>query len=198
MSFNQFNEKAIDISRSLKLAMQSGAFIQLILTLFSICSRMAALMPELQDALQDSWTACHAVLKIVDHEISMSIELTKNDAVNSVTMGSEASDMQEMQSFEVTRDEDTGSLVPRPAATDEQQGVPTYMPESADNGPTSIPCANDEVVALTKAASPAAPSATIAEKPLKASATRLQGGLTITKKAKKKRKKDAIDEIFGF
>ncbi|KAF7966294.1 hypothetical protein HWV62_33373 [Athelia sp. TMB] len=157
---------------------------------------MAALMPELQDALQDSWTACHAVLKI--HEISMSIELTKNDAVNSITMGSEASDMQEMQSFEVIRDEDTGSLVPRPATTDEQQGVSTYMPESADNEPISIPCANDEVVALTKAASPAAPSATIVEKPFKASTTQLQGDLTITKKAKKKRKKDAIDEIFGF
>ena len=68
-------------------------------------------------------------------------------------MGSEAPDVQEMQPFEVSRDEDTGSLVPRLATTDEQQGVSTYMSENPDNGPMPIPWGNDKVVPLTIAAS---------------------------------------------
>lgn len=46
--------------------MQSGAFIQLVLTLLAICARMTALLPELQDSLQVSWAACHIVLQILD------------------------------------------------------------------------------------------------------------------------------------
>lgn len=51
--------------------MQSGAFIQLVLTLLAICARMTALLPELQDALQISYAACHRVLQILNVCASM-------------------------------------------------------------------------------------------------------------------------------
>jgi len=46
--------------------MQSGAFIQLVLTLVAIVSRMDILTSELQDALRLTWSAAHRVLQILD------------------------------------------------------------------------------------------------------------------------------------
>lgn len=46
--------------------MQSGSFVQLILTLAAIVARMDALVPELRDTIQLGWTACHQILCILD------------------------------------------------------------------------------------------------------------------------------------
>lgn len=52
--------------RSLKLAMQTGAFIQLILTLVAVTSRMDALVPELRDSLGLTSRASHRILQLLD------------------------------------------------------------------------------------------------------------------------------------
>lgn len=46
--------------------MQSGAFIQLALTLAAVAARTMALLPEIQDALQVSWAAGHTILQVLD------------------------------------------------------------------------------------------------------------------------------------
>jgi hypothetical protein len=51
---------------SFKLAMQYGAFVQLILTLAAIAARMDVLMSEFQDVIQLSWTVNHRILLILD------------------------------------------------------------------------------------------------------------------------------------
>lgn len=56
----------LTLLRSFKLAMQSGAFIQLILTLAAISARMDALLPEFQDALRIGWNIGHRFLQVVD------------------------------------------------------------------------------------------------------------------------------------
>jgi hypothetical protein len=51
---------------SFKLAMQHGAFVQLILTLAAIAARMDALIPEFQDVFQLGWMVNHRILLILD------------------------------------------------------------------------------------------------------------------------------------
>jgi hypothetical protein len=46
--------------------MQSGAFIQLVLALAAIASRMFILMPEIQEALALGWAAGHAFLQALN------------------------------------------------------------------------------------------------------------------------------------
>jgi len=48
------------------LALNTGAFAQLVLTLAAIASRMYALIPEIEDTLFVGFTACHQILKILD------------------------------------------------------------------------------------------------------------------------------------
>lgn len=46
--------------------MQSGAFIQLVLTLAAIAARMDSLIPEFQDALRLGWNAGYRFLQDLD------------------------------------------------------------------------------------------------------------------------------------
>jgi hypothetical protein len=52
--------------------MQSGAFVQLILTLAAVAARMHALIPEFKDVLQLSWATSHRILLILDVSLVIS------------------------------------------------------------------------------------------------------------------------------
>jgi hypothetical protein len=58
--------------RSLKLAMQSGAFVQLVLMLAAIAARMDALVPEILDVIQLGWTTSRRILEILDVRLMFS------------------------------------------------------------------------------------------------------------------------------
>ena len=53
-------------NRSFVLMMQTGAFLQLVLTLAAIASRMSLLLTEIRAALEVSWSASHAALQTVN------------------------------------------------------------------------------------------------------------------------------------
>jgi hypothetical protein len=55
--------------------MQTGAFIQLILTLGGIASRMSSLVLELADVLQLIWGAVHRILLTLD--VSLRTEIAR-------------------------------------------------------------------------------------------------------------------------
>jgi len=46
--------------------MQSGAFLQLVLTLAAIASRMHLLVTEIHEILVSGWTACHRILQVLN------------------------------------------------------------------------------------------------------------------------------------
>ncbi|KZP24851.1 hypothetical protein FIBSPDRAFT_821679 [Athelia psychrophila] len=191
---SKFNERAISISRSFKLAMQSGAFIQLVLTLLAICARMTALLPELQDSLQVSWAACHIVLQILDHDISKTIEPMKDSATGPDLVELNANSAQAVEFHDDNQDEDTGSFVPRPSAAHETeyQDVPTPVANYTETMP--LPSKNTIAVAPSLVTSPAAlPPIEQRSKP-----STNKKNPSVKKKAKKAPKKDEIDDIFGF
>jgi hypothetical protein len=70
--------------RSFKSAMQSGAFIQLILTLAAVAARMDALIPEFVDVLQLSWAASHRVLMIFNVCLLIFTPITSADSTISL------------------------------------------------------------------------------------------------------------------
>lgn len=54
------------MNRSFILAMQAGAFIQFILTLAGITSRMSSLVSELTEVLELTWDAVHRIMSTLD------------------------------------------------------------------------------------------------------------------------------------
>ncbi|KAJ6596846.1 hypothetical protein DFH09DRAFT_1132894 [Mycena vulgaris] len=62
----KMRERLAQAYQSFTLAMQTGAFIQLILTLGGIASRMSCLVSELADVLELIWEAVHRILVTLD------------------------------------------------------------------------------------------------------------------------------------
>ncbi|KAJ7285882.1 hypothetical protein C8J57DRAFT_1496582 [Mycena rebaudengoi] len=63
---HQMHDRLAQAYWTFTLAMQSGAFIQLILTLAAIASRMSSLVADLIDALELTWSAAHRILAVLD------------------------------------------------------------------------------------------------------------------------------------
>ena len=54
--------------------MQTGAFLQLIVTLVAIASRMSTLLAEVRDSMQHLWSASFELLQILDASTTCLLE----------------------------------------------------------------------------------------------------------------------------
>lgn len=54
------------VARHLVLDLKTGAFLQLILTLIAITSRMSMLLSEIGSALEQAWTSCYRLHSVLD------------------------------------------------------------------------------------------------------------------------------------
>ena len=63
------------ISSHLNLDLQTGAFLQFILTLTAITSRMAILLTEIGPVAANAWTSCFKLLTVLDASVFFSGDL---------------------------------------------------------------------------------------------------------------------------
>jgi len=113
---SKFHERLLEIYGSFKLAMQSGAFIQLILTLAAIAARIDALVPEFQDVIRMGWKINHRILQILDPGQASSIKPIHVDHVGAHNESIPAAIVLsiEMSHDDVGLSEDVGNFVTWP------------------------------------------------------------------------------------
>jgi len=178
----KMQERLTDAYRSFSLAMQTGAFIQLILTLVGIASRMSSLVSELTPVLEQIRGAVHRILVTLDPETQ-----THDDLRSRRTLPDQSSAIH--ASVKVSTDvyEDTGVSIAR---QDPQPEVrPPYPINTTTTARHAIHTPSYDIPAL-----PAVNSVEVVTKKAKRSFPESDAKLL---KPKKKQKRDEIDDIFG-
>ncbi|KAI0646981.1 hypothetical protein C8Q79DRAFT_1009134 [Trametes meyenii] len=218
-------ERLLHAYESFMLMMQTGAFLQLVLTLAAIASRLSLLLTEVRPALEASWLACFRVLQILFPAKAIKVRpLVKPDpAVPAppLPVGAPAPTTSKPPDVDSgpddPQDEDTGSALSRAPQL-------TAVPEEnvrafdADAFAHSLPAGqpppvemsfslSSELSQVRPIASPVPQSSNTvpSEGTSAASATnapkrKKAGGEGPSSKPvkKKKKKRDEIDDIFGF
>ncbi|GLB34994.1 putative protein with domain of unknown function (DUF4477) [Lyophyllum shimeji] len=160
----KMQEKLLDSYRSFNLAMQSGAFLQLILTLAAIASRMRAVGEELQEVLQATQDIARRISGILSAPTNNLAPLITDAVENEAT-----THPHHPQEF----------LTPQSGIA-ESSGL-DLMTTSVQTGPTR------RIVERSAAAT--------------ADALKLQTAAKVSEHSRKKKRpkpRDEIDDIFGF
>ncbi|TRM58636.1 hypothetical protein BD626DRAFT_510895 [Schizophyllum amplum] len=219
---NEAHERVLDAYRAFVLEMQSGFFLQLILTLAALSSRLDILVQDLRDALQGSWTTIYELFRTLNPSAATKVPKIQTVGPRPCSKGELAAPSVSQAlpvRDEPAGDEDTGVTITRapevpaePEVSDMQDTVPTApLPsvtgrkridkstDTYDDSPTREVEDTIDVVNIREAETPARVVAT----PLRPTPASKQPKKRIADKSKgdapkKKRKKDEIDAIFGF
>lgn len=211
---NKFHERLLEVYRSFKLAMQSGAFVQLILTLAAISARMDALMPEFREVLRIGWVINYQMLQILDPGQASRIKPIPVDHADAHHECVPAVIELDTKVNEVSLSEDLGSSVKRPILI--APPFPNTI-DAASSHELSFPVADSDVISddtlhLTNAVNDESLQPTVSGQfeverrvvqklPVKVNKTSKRrgedAGIILPKKAKKT-KRNAIDDIFDF
>ncbi|KAJ6502592.1 hypothetical protein C8R45DRAFT_896163 [Mycena sanguinolenta] len=177
----KMQERLIHAYQSFSLAMQTGAFIQLILALAGIASRMSTLAAELIPLLEQVQEAVRSILSTLN--ITPPRTEMRNDARSRQMPDQYSGTVASAQEVSADVEEDTGismqRQVPRP---NHAVDATTVTPNTA-HIPTDISAPSVKVTKTKRAPLP----------PVEVVTTLLGSN----PKPKKKRKRDEIDEIFG-
>ncbi|KAJ7470720.1 hypothetical protein FB451DRAFT_349692 [Mycena latifolia] len=170
----KMHERLAQAYQSFTLAMQTGAFIQLILTLGGIASRMSTLVSELADVLELILEAVHRIMLTLDPESGTRNILRRKQTDQTIP---------KIAAVEISIDvyEDTGVSIAR-QHDHPQAEVPPPDPYSYTNATHAIhaPISVDSLERRN-----------VIVKKMK------PGNEPERRKTKKKRARDEIDEIFG-
>ncbi|KAL0946945.1 hypothetical protein HGRIS_013104 [Hohenbuehelia grisea] len=175
------------------LGMQSGAFIQLIVVLAALVSRMNTLISEIRDMSRSSWTALYCFLRVLDPKRSLKIPSLD---------GSLPTRRNRIDSTKPTLplEPETRSDI----AIHEDLGVPLARPQVST--PEEGPVISEAVEISLNVAPALQPPSVVARKVVKASNTaisKVKNSRDASKskgarqKAKKEKPRDEIDDIFG-
>ncbi|KAF7440463.1 hypothetical protein PC9H_000808 [Pleurotus ostreatus] len=175
------HERFVNAYQHLNIAMQTGAFIQLLVVLAAVVSRMDILVEEITDALELMRKSGREVMNVIDPASA-----TETRSTHSMPGGNDVpTTTSSIEQTDVT-DEDLGDVLSRPSILAWQDNPPPLDPNQAllsvyqDTGVVSITRTVVTVASNEAAASPPDPPR--------------------QQKAKKPRrtKRDEIDDIFGF
>ncbi|KAJ7097968.1 hypothetical protein B0H15DRAFT_823628 [Mycena belliarum] len=188
----KMRERLAQAYQSFTLAMQTGAFIQLILTLAGIASRLSALVVELAEVLELIWGAGHRIRSTLHPSDSEPRSLTPRSTTLPLLDRSNAVVQAE------GLDEDTGVSINRaPLMRDQSRpahgvGISIPPPPPPEVGPpySYSPPDRAQDVALSD-------STVIAQKMKPAKEPRDVGDPDRRRKVTRKRVRDEIDAIFG-
>jgi len=191
--------------------MQSGAFIQLVLTLAAIASKMYSLMPDIQNSLALGWASAHRSLQVLSPSCASKLKPIgpRTDAVRSEIPAS-LQVTSRPREFDDATFEDLGISIARP----------TNVPNLAEETPT------DSLGARTPSAVPEDDVSILVEDTVQwpsesvvthisrvttlnqdVDVNKLSAATSSTKRGRKsrpgggvpiKQKRDEIDDIFGF
>ncbi|KAG1865252.1 hypothetical protein C8R48DRAFT_706571 [Suillus tomentosus] len=174
------------------LAMQSGAFIHLIILFAGLASRMATLSVEMGDCVRDCETACDRVLSVIDPTHKPSFVAKSNTSKTSEHLLSRQSDQPAHTVNPDVPPEDFGSAVSREETLDRPSSTPV-----------------DARAVMKKAGSINLQAAVVVEKVAIATSSSRKDKIAIKRKTlstpadqgrskKVREKRDEIDDIFGF
>ncbi|KAI0721697.1 hypothetical protein C8T65DRAFT_565758 [Cerioporus squamosus] len=227
MLIDRARERLLGIYESFTLMMQTGAFLQMIVVLAAIASRIRLLLVEVRAALEVSWSASYRALQTIfpseAHTVKLLLKSVEADAASS-DVGSSLPQSRALSSAPTlveVHEEDLGDTMSRPVRsatlTEEQSCTsivslrkPASLPqeeEAMDPGAFSLATelrrneSNRVHAAEVPPTSHLVPPEVIVV-PSSQSTTnapkRKKTEGDKPKPAKKKKKRDAIDDIFGF
>ncbi|KAF7338331.1 DUF4477 domain-containing protein [Mycena venus] len=177
----KMQERLTHVYQSFSLAMQTGAFIQLILTLAGIASRMSSLISELLPILEQVRDAVYRILLALDPEVP-----PHDDSRSRRALPDQSSSMLASVKTSIDVCEDTGVSIVR------QDPQPAALP-SPPNGCIDTAVVRD-ALSYDIPALAAVNSVEVVTKKAKRSPSERDPKQL---KPKKKRKRDEIDDIFG-
>ncbi|KAH7930817.1 hypothetical protein BV22DRAFT_1027976 [Leucogyrophana mollusca] len=177
-------ERLLEAYRHFALAMQSGAFIQLILLFAGITSRMLALVHELEDALQTGASICRRILDIIDPNHTHKVRCASTQSLEPAKAFVHIVNTPVIDPDVVL--EDLGDTVTRLIHTDTPK----------DSSRPSEGLSMDDIIIVGAAVPSVAPEANgVNLPPVKVTVKRKNGS---EKRPKKERRRNEIDDIFGF
>ncbi|KAH9951346.1 hypothetical protein B0H21DRAFT_278183 [Amylocystis lapponica] len=206
-------ERLQETYRSFTLMMQSGAFIQLILTLAAIASRLSILLAEVLSALEVCARACSQALQALD---TRSAQPFSKGAIQGAQIGlnSAVGEVTAIQRHKGLG-EDLGLTVQRPPAS-RTDGLPPSL-HVEDNfssgavqtvegdalGEPSASVATTSIVTRERMSVKRTTTAAVISRVKATSASTREGkrkgpGADAKQQPKEKKKRDEIDDIFGF
>ncbi|KAL7283334.1 hypothetical protein ACG7TL_002763 [Trametes sanguinea] len=212
---------------SFTLMMQSGAFLQLVLVLAAIASRLSILLTEVRAVAELSWSAGLRVLQtLYPTEVGSVRPLVRTElheptpaaplAASSASRSRSPRNTDPGLGRDEVEDEDLGRSLARPPSEVPEQnvGAPFYADATADSRPDELPAdpmtftlSNELAQPIdslvppqsAKANEPSGSDGSLSAQPAVPSAPKrkkadAEGGRPV----KKKKKRDEIDDIFGF
>uniref|UniRef100_A0A5K1K0Y4 Cell surface hydrophobicity-associated protein n=1 Tax=Ganoderma boninense TaxID=34458 RepID=A0A5K1K0Y4_9APHY len=215
-------ERSLRAYEPLTLMMQTGAFLQLILALAAIASRTNILLSEVKAALEISWSANYQALQALHPSDVQKVRkllqtsegnISSSSAEPSATTSRPASKPPPSE----TLDEDLGVVFNRATPKHALDEI-SATPKSASSAAVTLHATDEEerldVTAFSlsselesshnrresSAANPTVPASipTVASVPTAAKRKKDKDEAGPTKMVKKRRKRDEIDDIFGF
>jgi len=163
----KMHERLAHAYQSFVFGMQTGAFIQLILTLAGIASRMSSLVGELAEVLQLAWDDVHRILLTLNPQVPTRtpgrvLSFDQSNAIQAAGM---------LEELPIDVYEDTGVSIARQDPHEAPSPNPNHNTHE-----TTVP--SESIMRNT------APKSVL-------------GKESERRKVKKKRKRDEIDDIFG-
>ncbi|KAJ7774673.1 hypothetical protein DFH07DRAFT_800468 [Mycena maculata] len=164
----KMHERLAHAYQSFVLAMQTGAFIQLILTLAGIASRMSSLVAELAEVLELIWAAVHRILLTLDPRArSTRRPISSPDQSNAIEMPKELpTDIYEDTGVSIARQDPQNARLPNPYTNTAHEDMHAHSVESVEVERKTV-------------------------------AKRVAVNEPERRRVKKKQKRDEIDDIFG-
>ncbi|KAI0807095.1 hypothetical protein C8Q74DRAFT_1362639 [Fomes fomentarius] len=208
MLVDRARERLVGAFDSFSLMMQTGAFLQLVLVLAAVASRMNILLFEVSEAVKASWSAAYSALQTICPDEAKSVRmLARNDEREEASASQlcNASKLNASASRAPARihDEDMGSTLVRPSR--EATGPSSMNKTLPHNGTDTT--VDVEVLSLSSELSMNA--SRLVDSPTQVAIVtsttssagapkRKKGDEKASKPLKKKKKRDEIDDIFGF
>ncbi|KAI0362012.1 hypothetical protein OH77DRAFT_1441157 [Trametes cingulata] len=227
MLIDRARERLLHAYESFTLMMQTGAFLQLVLTFAAIASRLSILLSEVRSALEVSWSASRRVLQaLFPAEVRKAqglVKIADADAAaptptvvpSGVPSTSHSKSPSAVPGPGDVQDEDLGSALARPAPPPPQaaeENVSTFDADAtAHSRPADSEPPPDDPMTFSLSTELARPIAS----PVPQTAGGTSEGASVPSAAgapkrkktagesgrpakKKKKKRDEIDDIFGF
>ncbi|KAI0374813.1 hypothetical protein BV20DRAFT_960994 [Pilatotrama ljubarskyi] len=220
MLIDRARERLLHAYESFTLMMQTGAFLQLVLAFAAIASRLSILLSEVRAALEVSWSATHRALQaLFPAEVRKVQNLVKvvdtDTAAPTPAVPPSTSHSKSPRAVPGpgdVQDEDLGSALARPPPPPEapEENIDAF---DADATALSLPDGNSEqppgdpmtFSLSTELAQPIVPQVgrgTCEGTPVPSAANAPKRKKTVGESSrpakKKKKKRDEIDDIFGF
>ncbi|KII88573.1 hypothetical protein PLICRDRAFT_629129 [Plicaturopsis crispa FD-325 SS-3] len=191
------------------LSMQTGAFVQLLLTLIAICSRTSMLLTEIEESMELSREVCCSLLLVLDpantnkpgSAATKPISIEDNESHSNTTWAAEPNDLDT-----VYEDEDVGKAVSRArgrsSSPHPQTLLPPTLPENTTRSDDDEMIIGDTDARMTLPTIvkqiPLAMASHASVAPASGNFGKKRGTTGEEKAKKKKKKKNEIDDIFGF